>query len=327
MTVVELRPLSLGELLDRIFTLYRQHLWVFVGIMAVPALATFSFALFSPESQNPLAGITGGPSAAPPSLQAVLDDVLFILFISVASTLLYALAWGATAVAVADVLLGRAASVRGSYQRLQGKVLRLCALMLVLLILMWVVIVLGILVVVLPAAGLAATLSGPARVAGALVILLAVLVGLVLGAGLAFWLYAGFGVAVPALVLEDLKVGAALRRSWPLTRGHRGRVFLVFLLAMVIAYAAAFIFQGPFWVAMALAGRESPALPTLGYLAGFCGSIGHALAGPLGMIGLVLVYFDLRVRKEGLDLKLMMDSLQPGAAAPAESTGSSSAAS
>jgi hypothetical protein len=38
MTVMDLRPLSLAELLDRAFTLYRRHLWLLVGIMAVPAV-------------------------------------------------------------------------------------------------------------------------------------------------------------------------------------------------------------------------------------------------------------------------------------------------
>ena len=40
METVELRPLSLGELLDRTFTLYRRHFWLFVGIMAVPSSFT-----------------------------------------------------------------------------------------------------------------------------------------------------------------------------------------------------------------------------------------------------------------------------------------------
>ena len=34
---IELAPLSLGELLDRAFTLYRRHFAMFVGIMAVPS--------------------------------------------------------------------------------------------------------------------------------------------------------------------------------------------------------------------------------------------------------------------------------------------------
>ena len=35
MATAELRPLSLGELLDRTFSYYRSHFWLFVGIMAI----------------------------------------------------------------------------------------------------------------------------------------------------------------------------------------------------------------------------------------------------------------------------------------------------
>src|SRR5262249_24905389 len=44
-TPYELRPLAIGELLDRVFSLYRRHLSTFVGIMAVPALASLKMAL------------------------------------------------------------------------------------------------------------------------------------------------------------------------------------------------------------------------------------------------------------------------------------------
>ncbi len=40
METVDLRPLSLGELLDRTFTFIKQHFWLFVGIMAIPAAFT-----------------------------------------------------------------------------------------------------------------------------------------------------------------------------------------------------------------------------------------------------------------------------------------------
>src|SRR5262245_17392653 len=33
-----LRPLSTGELLDRTFRVFKQHFWLFAGIMIVPAL-------------------------------------------------------------------------------------------------------------------------------------------------------------------------------------------------------------------------------------------------------------------------------------------------
>ena len=35
MAGAELRPLSIGELLDKVFSLYRSHFLLFVGIMAV----------------------------------------------------------------------------------------------------------------------------------------------------------------------------------------------------------------------------------------------------------------------------------------------------
>jgi hypothetical protein len=36
MAALDLRPLSLGELLDRTFSLYRKHFFLFVGIAAIP---------------------------------------------------------------------------------------------------------------------------------------------------------------------------------------------------------------------------------------------------------------------------------------------------
>jgi hypothetical protein len=38
------------------------------------------------------------------------------------------------------------------------------------------------------------------------------------------------------------------------------------------------------------------------------------LTGPLATIGIALVYYDERVRKEAFDLQLMMSSLDPPAA-------------
>jgi len=42
---IDLRPLSLGELLDRAFTLYRRHFWLLVGITAVPSAFGLVIAL------------------------------------------------------------------------------------------------------------------------------------------------------------------------------------------------------------------------------------------------------------------------------------------
>jgi hypothetical protein len=44
------------------------------------------------------------------------------------------------------------------------------------------------------------------------------------------------------------------------------------------------------------------------YLAGF---IAGSLTGPLATIGISLLYYDERVRKEAFDLQLMLSSLDP----------------
>ena len=45
MDATELRPLTLGELLDRTFQLYRNHFWLFVGIMAIPSAFSVPFTV------------------------------------------------------------------------------------------------------------------------------------------------------------------------------------------------------------------------------------------------------------------------------------------
>jgi hypothetical protein len=49
MTGLELRPLSLGEILDRTFTLYRRYFLLFLGISAIPQLLVLAFQLVQDE--------------------------------------------------------------------------------------------------------------------------------------------------------------------------------------------------------------------------------------------------------------------------------------
>jgi len=38
MAEVDLRPMSLGEVLDRTFSLYKRNFWLFAGIVSLPYL-------------------------------------------------------------------------------------------------------------------------------------------------------------------------------------------------------------------------------------------------------------------------------------------------
>ena len=45
MSSFDLRPLSLGEILDRTFTLYRGYFWLFIGISAIPRVLVLILGL------------------------------------------------------------------------------------------------------------------------------------------------------------------------------------------------------------------------------------------------------------------------------------------
>jgi hypothetical protein len=124
-----------------------------------------------------------------------------------------------------------------------------------------------------------------------------------------FYLSLRYAVSVPAVVLENLPAAAAIRRSVALTRAQLGRVLVLVVCAVIIAYASIMLFQMPFAMAALVVGPQSAAAFWFNILSAVSGAIGNTLSGPIMIIGLALLYYDIRIRKEGLDLQLMMEAL------------------
>jgi hypothetical protein len=103
---------------------------------------------------------------------------------------------------------------------------------------------------------------------------------------------------VPAVMLEDLGVRAGLRRSYELATENLARVAAVRLL--VVLFVAAGLGHG--WIA---ATGLSDRAETQALLA----QVPTLLVGPVDAISTVLLYYDLRVRLEGLDLEQMASEL------------------
>jgi hypothetical protein len=131
------------------------------------------------------------------------------------------------------------------------------------------------------------------------------------------WLMIRYSVSIPIMVLEDVSAGQAIRRSVQLIKGNYLRCFLLLLLTVIITYVSLMIFQGPFYIAMILAARHGQVAVWLLSLSSVSGALGGALSAPLIMIGLVLLYYDIRVRKEAFDLQLMMSLVDQAGAQPA----------
>src|SRR5688572_18869080 len=100
---IDLRPLTLAELLDRSFSLYRRHFWPFVGIMAVPSLLMLFVAVgvqfITP--QNPAAA--GGQPDPRQIISFAIWGGLAMLIGTLAYWITYAIALGASTVAVSQL--------------------------------------------------------------------------------------------------------------------------------------------------------------------------------------------------------------------------------
>jgi hypothetical protein len=305
----ELRPLSLGELLDRTFTVYRNHFWVFVGIMAIPASFGIPVNYLVLTFQGSML-FAGRPTLAPtPGLLLGFAAGIFAFVILL--ILVQSIALAAVTHAVSEAYLGRRSTVRDSYRSIQGKFWRLMGVILTIAIRM-----MGLLLLVFVAiAGIGGVLIAGAAAAGGQAVVAAATVLLVLlvyisGAVAFIYLALRYAVSISALMLENLGALAAVRRSVQLTRGRRGHIFIAFLLAAIIGYVGLIVFQAPFSIATMVALLRNHHLPAwLALSTSVFGALGATVTGSVYMIVLVLCYYDTRIRKEAFDLQFMMASL------------------
>ncbi len=305
MAEFELRPLSTGELMDRTFAIYRRHFALFAGIMCPPmALMTLCqlAVLMVQKSDLPAIAAQSDPLAA---LAGIVPWFAVSLVSVVASVLLYGIAVAAMAVAISRIYLGRSVSIGDAYAAIQARIASVIGVeALVLFIYLGAFLILGF---VTSLGALAGALVHP--ILGSVVTALLFLSGVV---ALVLLLAGRFSITVPALILEDLSPAKAIGRSNALTRGQRVRVVLIYVLMMAMTYVGVLIFQGPF-LTVGLVLRENGQPPLWTQLLGsISGSIGEVFTGPLLCITLALLYYDIRIKKEGIDLQLLMRGKETG---------------
>jgi hypothetical protein len=115
--------------------------------------------------------------------------------------------------------------------------------------------------------------------------------------------YVRMGFGTPALVVEGLKGTKALGRSWRLSKGNFWRLFGVLLLASIMAGIVSSVLTIPTSLAFGAIGPGGWPIEALGQ------SIAQVLTLPFATLIAVLLYFDLRIRKEAFDLQVMAREL------------------
>jgi hypothetical protein len=112
-------------------------------------------------------------------------------------------------------------------------------------------------------------------------------------------------LAPAVVVVEDVRGTSAVSRSWKLTAGHFWRVFATLILSGIITAVGAAIIQIPAEVITTMIGPDGWPVSALG------SAVATALITPFSLLIVVLLYFDLRVRKEGYDIEVMAQELAP----------------
>lgn len=312
--IIPLRPLSIGDIYQGAFAAIKTNARTMFGfttaLLGVAIVISIGINYLIINLVLPSYINTNSPYAS------VFGSV-FTTFSQLGGTLLQNLATvllsGLIVVAVSRSVLGRVASSKEVWERTKSKFLPLIGLNIITSIISGLMMIIGIVVFFVLLASVASTAKTDREFLQDLgVSLVGLLILMVISALVSSYLYIKFSVAPPAMVLENLGVFASIGRSWSLTRGNFWRLFGINILTTIITSMVAGIFVG---IADALGaifivvGSSSPedmlaSLNTTYILIMVMSTIAQLLILPFTSSVNALLYIDLRMRKEGLDVEL-----------------------
>jgi len=324
-----LRPMSISQVLDRTFYLYRKHFILFAGI----AIITPALRLISLLVQLRLFGrlaMPQTPEAINPQFMQALAIRFIVAFVVGFAVYLVGtgLAASATAYAVSMVHLGKTTTIVEAYRKVSPILGRVIGLICLVAIFTFGPLFGGYLLFIMLALGGALLGGASGGGAGVALLMLGMLLGFAAFLGAVVWIFFAlcrYSLAVPACTIENLPVIYAIRRSKFLSAGAKWGILGIILLTALMSIILGGVLQIPVFMAGGSAllsgkGALSTATVIWSYIADF---ISAAVAGPIATVALALVYYDQRVRKEAFDLQLMMEAI--GQTAPAISASAAAA--
>ncbi len=272
--MLRLRPLGLGELLDEIFRIYRRHFWLLAGIGTLLAVPTAIAQIAAGQASQ--LGFIATALSSPASVRGQPPPQAFgpdLVLLGVAYLLsLVLIPFTVGAITKAAIDLALGNSVT------IGSVLAAVARR------YWRLIGVSLLfLVITPTA-----ICFPVFV----------------------WIAVRWAVSIPAMLAEDVGPVRGLGRSWDLTKGSWWRSFgiiaMMYILVSVLnAIVSAVVLPFSLLIPFIPAG-------TRGVIAVAGTAAGSALTSPILYLCIVLLYFDLRIRKESFDLdQLARQALPP----------------
>lgn len=300
--IIPLRPLTVGEIYDGAFRAIRANPGVLLGLSAIVfggltiVQATLG-NLFVEELESAMWSIPGGGRF----IGVTLGFASTYLLAAVASVLLT----GPIIVAVSEAVMGRRTSLGQVWQRSRRLLPRLFGASVLVSLLTFVMSAIAIAL-----SGLVLMWIGSAlmeNVVGSLLMLAMPLLWLAIYAA-SIWVAVRFILAPPVIMLEHAQTLASLRRSWHLTRGQFWRTFGIILLTGVIVSAIVGILGVPFGWLITLLSMDAPRAGATVALVG--AGLATTVVLPFVSAVVSLIYIDIRMRTEGLDVILAQQAAE-----------------
>jgi len=108
-----------------------------------------------------------------------------------------------------------------------------------------------------------------------------------------------YALVVPIVLVEGHKALPSLKRSWDLVNGYRKNVYAILVVVYVLQWLVGF---GMGSLANTLFALEST---TANVMESALSNLLSIFMTPFGIIADILLYYDLRIRKEGFDLEML----------------------
>lgn len=275
------RPMTFSflELLDRTFRIYRENFLTIVGLVAMVTIPITLLTLFlNPATGSALSGQSGNLRTTSASGSQLLINILNL----VETVLIYA---PLTYIA-SEYLFNRKVSIGQAFSATSSRFFKMgCG-----------IILLGIVISIFGVMGVLLVLAFPPALA-----LAGILVYIVI---------ACYGLIFQVLTLEDIGPSPAITRSFTLGKTRFWTIIgLGFIIGIITTILGSILTASAAVVAFSSASSSNLTGSVL--LITFLGALISIFLTPITPIAFTLLYYDIRVRSEGLDI--MLDSSGPDA--------------
>ncbi len=276
----------MGEIFDGAFRAVRYNPRVMFLLAAIVAGVLGVIDMLVAWLVGPVSVNTGPSSINDPFFDMYATQTIASLFSAIISLIATTALTGVIVKTVADAVLGRQTTVPEARSVIKGRIFGLVRVSIISNMPLFIFLVLLTITIKTNSLGILQVVM--------FIGLIAVVVHI--------WLVIKTMFANPALVLEEKGVGAALRRSFALTRNRWWRLFGIYVTAMIVVGIAAAVIAAPLsFIAVAVTDIGS-----LWYQFTIVLSrvITNTITVPFSAAVIALLYIDTRMRSEGLDITL-----------------------